>query len=55
MKDGQVIIKETFQLGRFYSAMFKQIPAKEARQIQMNKLKSQEIKFHNPFKKWFKK
>lgn len=55
LKNGQTIVKDTFQLGRVYNTLFDLIPDKETRQIQINKNKNQKLEFHNPLKKWFKK
>ena len=55
LNDGQTFYKNTFRTGDAYKYLFKVMPEKESRQIQMAKNREKKLVFRNPFKNWFKK
>lgn len=55
LKSGEVIYKNTFQVGKCYDALMKFISAKESRVIQMEKNRQKNFNFRENVKKWFNK
>ena len=51
LKDGEVIYKNTFQIGKLLRYMNKALPDKEAKKVQEEKNKDKKLKFSWPFKK----
>ncbi|MBR0385515.1 MAG: hypothetical protein IJI05_03105 [Erysipelotrichaceae bacterium] len=54
LTNGRVFYKNTFRTADAHKVLFKIMPEKESRQIQMQKNRETKLVFRNPFKKWFK-
>ncbi len=51
LQDGEVLFKDTFQIGLVYKSLNKVIPEKETRKIREEANKKKKLKFSWPFKK----
>lgn len=55
LQDGYVFYKNTFRVSEAHKYLFKALPSRETRQLEIEKNRNTKWEFRNPFKGWFKK